>query len=69
VALSNCRQHAGDGVVPIWFRNACAALAVGFSGYGSGWGTSRRLAESFALRSCRKNTGGCWIKRWACTTR
>jgi hypothetical protein len=43
VALTNCRQHAGDCVVPIWFRNACGALAVGSSGYGSGWGTNRRF--------------------------
>jgi len=69
VALANCRQLAGDCVVPVWFRNACGALAVGSGGHGSGWGTSRRLAERFALRSCRKNTSGCWIKRWACTTR
>ena len=69
VALGNCRQHASDCVVPIWFRNACGALAVGSNGYGSGWGTSRSLAESYALQSCRKFTGGCYIKRWACTTR
>jgi serine/threonine-protein kinase len=69
VALSICRRHAGDCIVPIWFRNACGALAVGSGGYGSGWGSNRRLAENFALRSCRKHTGGCWIKRWACTTR
>ena len=69
VALSACRRHAGDCLIPIWFRNACGALAVGSNGYGSGWGSNRRLAENFALRSCRQRTGGCWIKRWACTTR
>jgi serine/threonine-protein kinase len=69
VALANCRRHAGDCVVPIWFRNACGALAVGTNGYGSGWGSKRRLAESFALRTCRKHTRGCRIRRWACTTR
>jgi serine/threonine-protein kinase len=69
VALSNCGQHADDCVVPIWFRNACGALAVGADGYGSGWGSNRNLAERYALQSCRKYTSGCWIKRWACTTR
>ena len=69
VALASCRKHAGDCVIPIWFRNACGALAVGSNGYGSGWGTSRKLAESYALQTCRKNTGGCSIRRWACTTR
>jgi len=68
-ALSNCRSHADDCVVPIWFRNACGALPVGSDGYGSGWGSNRRLAERFALRSCRKHTSDCGIKRWACTTR
>jgi hypothetical protein len=69
VALANCRRHASDCVVPIWFRNACGALAVGTNGYGSGWGSNRRLAESFALRTCRRHARGCRIKRWACTTR
>jgi hypothetical protein len=69
VALSNCRKHAGDCIVPLWFRNACGALAVGASGYGTGWGTSRNLAESQALRVCRRYTGNCAIRRWACTTR
>ena len=70
VALQGCRQHAGDCLVPIWFRDACGALAVGSNnGYGTGWGTSRGLAESYALQSCRKHTSNCAIRRWACTTR
>ena len=68
-ALANCQQHAADCSVPIWFRNACGALAVGSNGYGSGWGTSRSIAESIALRGCRVHSGGCLIRRWACTTR
>jgi Domain of unknown function (DUF4189) len=68
-ALQNCRQHAGDCTVPIWFRNACGALAVGTAGYGSGWGTSRQLAENYALQVCRKFTGNCGIRRWVCTAR
>jgi uncharacterized protein DUF4189 len=69
VALASCRKHAGDCVIPIWFRNACGALAVRWSGCGSGWGTSRKLDESYALPTCRRNTSGCEIKRWACTAR
>ncbi|KAB2915287.1 MAG: DUF4189 domain-containing protein [Hyphomicrobiaceae bacterium] len=70
-ALRNCRRHASDCVVPIWFRNACGALAVApGGGYGSGWGTSRSLAERYAMQSCRgHNNSGCSILRWACTTR
>lgn len=69
VAMQNCRKHAGDCTVPIWFRNACGALAVGSNGYGSGWGTDRRIAERYAIQTCRKFTGNCKIRRWACTTR
>ncbi len=69
VAKSNCGKHATDCIVPIWFRNACGALAVGSNGYGSGWGTSQKIAEGYALQVCGKHTTGCTIKRWACTTR
>jgi Domain of unknown function (DUF4189) len=69
VALANCQQHAADCFVPIWFRNACGALAVGPNGYGSGWGSSRSIAESIALRGCREHSGRCLIRRWACATR
>ena len=69
VALTNCGKHASDCTVPIWFRNACGALAVGPKGYGSGWGTSQKIAEGYALQVCAKHSTGCTIKRWACTTR
>ena len=55
--------------MPVWFRNACGALAIGFDGYGSGWGTSRKLAESYALQSCQRYSGGCWVVRWVCTSK
>src|SRR5215470_9314432 len=51
-ALDQCSRHAQDCVVPVWFRNACGALAVGADGYGSGWGESRKAAETFAVQSC-----------------
>jgi Domain of unknown function (DUF4189) len=68
-AMTICRQGAIDCIVPVWFRNACGALAVGTRGYGSGWGTSRDGAENEALGSCRKHSEVCAIRRWACTTR
>jgi serine/threonine-protein kinase len=68
-ALANCRQHASDCTVPVWFRNACGAIAVGFDGYGTGWGNNRQLAESYALKTCRDFTTGCLITRWVCTSR
>jgi serine/threonine-protein kinase len=68
-ALTNCRQHASDCIIPIWFRNACGALAVGPSGYGSGWGVDRGTAEGYAMQTCRKYSKNCGIRRWVCTTR
>jgi len=68
-ALANCRRQASDCTVPIWFRNACGALAIGPNGYGTGWGTSRGLAERYALSSCRRHSSGCAVTRWVCTTR
>lgn len=69
IALTNCRKYATDCVIPVWFRNACGALATGPSGYGSGWGVTRDLAETYALESCRKHSQGCAVQRWVCSTR
>lgn len=68
-ALSLCRRHAEDCIVPVWFRNACGALAVGADGYGTGWGSNRKSAEGQAVQSCRRYSGGCAVIRWVCTTR
>jgi hypothetical protein len=68
-ALAQCGRHAEDCIVPVWFRNACGALAVGADGYGSGWGSSRKSAEGQAVQSCRRYSGGCAVIRWVCTTR
>jgi hypothetical protein len=68
-AMAKCSRHAPDCFVPVWFRNACGALAIGFDGYGSGWGASRKLAENYALQSCRRYSGGCWVVRWVCTSK
>lgn len=68
-ALAQCNRHGGDCVVPVWFRNACGALAVGADGYGSGWGANRKLAETYAIQSCGRYSGGCAIIRWVCTTK
>lgn len=68
-ALAKCSRHARDCIVPVWFRNACGALAIGFEGYGSGWGASLKLAENYALQSCRRYSGGCWVVRSVCTSK
>jgi hypothetical protein len=68
-AMDECRRHADDCVVALWFRNACGALAAGVDGYGASWGTNRGLAERSAMESCRRHAGDCAIKRWICTTR
>jgi uncharacterized protein DUF4189 len=68
-ALAQCRRHAEDCIVPVWFRNACGALAVGSDGYGSGWGPNRKSAEGQAIQSCQRYSGGCAVIRWVCTSR
>jgi uncharacterized caspase-like protein len=69
VAISNCSQHARDCSVPLWFQNACGALAVGPSGYGTGWGINQSLAESYAIGVCGQYSANCSVRRWVCTTR
>ncbi len=69
VAVANCAQHARDCNVPIWFQNACGALAVGPAGYGSGWAINQSLAESYALGVCGQYSANCSVRRWVCTTR
>jgi Domain of unknown function (DUF4189) len=69
-AMAECRARAGDCQLPLWFRNACGALAVGSGGgWGTGWGTDQGLAESYAIQTCSRNTNSCQIIRWVCTTR
>jgi serine/threonine-protein kinase len=68
-ALAQCSRNADDCVVPVWFRNACGALAVGYDGYGSGWGASRNLAQNYAIQSCSRYSAGCTIVRWVCTSK
>jgi Domain of unknown function (DUF4189) len=68
-ALDQCSRHAEDCIVPVWFRNACGALAVGPDGYGGAWGPSRKSAEGQAIQSCRRYSGGCAVIRWVCTSR
>lgn len=68
-ALSKCRSQANDCTVPLWFRNACGALAIGSSGYGTAWATERGTAERQALVLCRRHSQDCAVKRWVCTTR
>src|SRR5262245_53251859 len=68
-ALAECRARAPDCQLPLWFRNACGALAIGPNGWGTGWGTDRRLAESYAIQTCRNHSGNCQVVRWVCTTR
>jgi hypothetical protein len=44
-------------------HNAWAALAVGAgNGYGWGWGTTKAIAETNALNSCRRFTTGARIR-------
>lgn len=69
-ALQNCRKHAPDCKIAIFFENACAVIAVGDSnGYGTAWHASRVQAERQALIACRSETKNCTVVRWVCTTK
>lgn len=70
-AISQCQDHGGNGCqVAVWFRNACGALArSGTTGYGSGWGSNRNLAEQYAMESCGKHNSSCSIVEVVCTDR
>lgn len=69
LALENCRKHASDCSIVLWYSNACGALAVGSNAYGSAWGVDQPTAEREALQRCSQLTSNCSVKRWACTTR
>jgi serine/threonine-protein kinase len=66
-ALSSCQRQsrASDCSVPLWFKNAWGALAVGSNGaYGAGWGydtnypaRGRSIAGRYALQTCQKYGG------------
>lgn len=68
VALAECRRHADDCVVAVWFRNACGALAVGLDGYGAGWEANQVKAERSALKLCRRYSEDCRILRSICSS-
>ncbi|MBE9036703.1 DUF4189 domain-containing protein [aff. Roholtiella sp. LEGE 12411] len=66
-AFYNCQQQsrANDCSVPLWFKNAWGALAVGSNGaYGTGWGydtnhpkKGRTIAGRYAVQTCQKYGG------------
>jgi hypothetical protein len=72
-ALYQCERVSGarDCAVMLWFRNACGSIAESRDGSaaGTGWGTSRSLAERYALQSCGTVGWGCRVVRTFCTGR
>jgi hypothetical protein len=55
--------------VVIWFRNSCAALAVGKGrGYGTFYSANKDAVVVGAVRECRKNTSGCELTRMVCSS-
>ncbi|MDJ0717406.1 MAG: DUF4189 domain-containing protein [Prochloraceae cyanobacterium] len=72
-ALRTCENYAGragDCRALVWFQNACGSLTQNSRGWGSGWGTTRSLAQNYALQSCRQNYGsGCRVVETVCTSR
>ena len=70
-AIRSCEGYAGTGDCRglVWFKNACGAIAGNGRGWGSGWGTNRNIASSYALQSCGKYGSGCKTIRTVCTSR
>jgi serine/threonine-protein kinase len=70
VAIANCRKQANDCTSPpLWFRNACGALAVGSGGWGTAWGFHQADAEKKAITSCQRWSMDCVVKHSLCTAR
>ncbi len=65
----NSRTPSGDCIMLLWFRNACAALAIGDTGYGSAWAAERPAAEQSAIANCSAYSANCRIVQWVCTDR
>jgi hypothetical protein len=63
----NARVPGRDCQMLVWFRNACGALAVGDTGYGSAWAADRFTAERIAIENCSKHSANCQVLRWVCT--
>jgi serine/threonine-protein kinase len=71
-ALRECSKGASDCTVPLWFCNACGAIATTPDlGYGTGWAVTRAEAERNAINVCLQYNPGkrCSVQRWVCTTR
>ena len=70
-AVRSCEGYAGTGDCRglVWFKNACGAIAGNGRGWGSGWGTNRNIASSYALQSCSKYGSRCRVIRTVCTSR
>lgn len=68
-AMAECEKRGGGCRIATWFRNACGALAVGRgNGFGASWGPTRYAAERRAVEICARNTTGCAVRRWVCTS-
>jgi serine/threonine-protein kinase len=69
-ARQACRSAAGgahDCRLRVWFSNACGALAVGPSGWGSGWGTTQARADAKARRVGARHSRNCRVELRVCS--
>jgi Domain of unknown function (DUF4189) len=67
-ALKNCGDLSCT--IILWFKNSCAALAIGDGySYGVAWASGRGDAETSAMTYCSQNGKGCSIAQWVCTSR
>ena len=67
--LRECRKRGRGCRNALWFRNACGALVMNNrNAWATAWGSTRNRAERQALRTCNRKYGGCYVKRWVCTS-
>ena len=69
LAMEKCRGRGGENCQDVgWFKNQCAALAVGDgNGFAGGGGRTTAEAESTALSKCRTVDNNCRIVVSRCT--
>ena len=69
LAMEKCRGRGGENCQDVgWFKNQCAALAVGDgNGFAGGGGRTTAKAESTALSKCRTVDNNCQIVVSRCT--
>jgi len=68
-AQQAARTYCGawDCQAVVTVANGCAALALGYGGFGTAYGPYRGMVMSNAVQACHWNAPGCRLHVWTCT--